>query len=118
MSHDFVEAAYMGRAGYEVWMEPDLPQSYEESPPTLVDELTRDRRWARNLQHLWLMLLGRKIRLAHRLAFLNGIMSYLASPVAGLLVLTRSKPRAWCSPIDYSPSTACPCGRSGIPSGP
>ncbi len=31
MSHDFVEAAYMGRAGYEIWMEPDLPQSYEQS---------------------------------------------------------------------------------------
>ena len=59
LSHDFAEAAYMGRAGLEVWLEPDLTQSYEESPPTLSDELTRDRRWAKgNLQHLWLMLLS------------------------------------------------------------
>jgi membrane glycosyltransferase len=107
MSHDFVEAAYMGRAGYEIWMEPDLPQSYEESPPTLVDELTRDRRWAKgNLQHLWLMLFGRKLRLAHRLAFLNGIMSYMASPLwLAFLVLTSIETtRLVLWPIDYFPS--------------
>ena len=107
MSHDFVEAAYMGRAGYEIWMEPDLPESYEESPPTLVDELTRDRRWAKgNLQHLWLMLLGRKIRLAHRLAFLNGIMSYLTSPLwLVFLVLTSIETtRLVLWPINYFPS--------------
>jgi len=107
MSHDFVEAAYMGRAGYEIWMEPDLPQSYEESPPTLVDELTRDRRWVKgNLQHLWLMLFSRKLRLAHRLAFLNGIMSYLASPLwLAFLVLTSIETtRLVLWPIDYFPS--------------
>jgi membrane glycosyltransferase len=107
MSHDFVEAAYMGRAGYEVWMEPDLPQSYEESPPTLVDELTRDRRWVKgNLQHLWLMLFSRKLHMAHRLAFLNGIMSYLASPLwLAFLVLTSIETaRLVLRPIDYFPS--------------
>ena len=107
MSHDFVEAAYMGRAGYEIWMEPDLPQSYEESPPTLVDELTRDRRWVKgNLQHLWLMLFSRKLRFAHRLAFLNGIMSYLTSPLwLAFLVLTSIETtRLVLWPIDYFPS--------------
>ena len=39
LSHDFVEAALMGRAGYEVWLALDLPGSYEESPPSLLDEL-------------------------------------------------------------------------------
>jgi membrane glycosyltransferase len=107
MSHDFVEAAYMGRAGYEIWMEPQLPQSYEESPPTLVDELTRDRRWVKgNLQHLWLMLFSRRLRLAHRLAFLNGIMSYLASPLwLAFLVLTSIETtRLVLWPINYFPS--------------
>ncbi|MGB5540805.1 MAG: glucans biosynthesis glucosyltransferase MdoH, partial [Gammaproteobacteria bacterium] len=104
LSHDFVEAAYMGRAGYEIWMEPDLPQSYEESPPTLVDELTRDRRWVKgNLQHLWLLLFSRKLRLAHRLAFLNGIMSYLTSPLwLAFLVLTSIETtRLVLWPINY-----------------
>jgi membrane glycosyltransferase len=56
LSHDFVEAALMGRAGWEVWLALDLPGSYEESPPTLLDELKRDRRWCQgNLQHLRLL---------------------------------------------------------------
>ncbi len=107
MSHDFVEAAYMGRAGYEVWLEPQLAQSYEESPPSLVDELARDRRWSKgNLQHLWLLLFGRRIRIAHRLVFLNGIMSYLASPLwLAFLVLTSIETvRLMLWPIDYFPT--------------
>lgn len=88
ISHDFVEAAYMGRAGYEVWLEPSLEQSYEESPPTLEDELIRDHRWARgNLQHFWLLITAPGLRFAHRMALVNGIMSYLASPLWLLFVL-------------------------------
>ena len=106
MSHDFVEAAYMGRAGYEVWLEPGLGQSYEESPPTLADELTRDERWSKgNLQHLWVMLFGRGLRFAHRLAFLNGIMAYLASPLwlAFLVLTTVAAAQMALAPIDYFP---------------
>ncbi|TYC58211.1 glucans biosynthesis glucosyltransferase MdoH [Marinobacter sp. BW6] len=82
LSHDFIEAALMGRAGYEVWMEPAIAGSFEESPPTLEDDLIRDRRWCRgNLQHLWLLATLGRIRLAHRMALLTGILSYLASPL-------------------------------------
>ena len=105
-SHDFVEAAYMGRAGYEVWLEPGLGQSYEESPPTLADELTRDERWSKgNLQHIWIMLFGRKIRLAHRMAFLNGVMAYVASPLwLAFLVLTSVEAaQIALTPINYCP---------------
>ena len=45
LSHDFVEAALMRRAGWAVWIAYDLPGSYEEMPPNLLDELKRDRRW-------------------------------------------------------------------------
>ena len=34
LSHDFVEAALMRRAGYEVWLLYDLEGSFEETPPT------------------------------------------------------------------------------------
>jgi len=34
LSHDFVEAALMRRAGWKVWMAYDLPGSYEEMPRT------------------------------------------------------------------------------------
>ncbi|MHA7925186.1 MAG: glucans biosynthesis glucosyltransferase MdoH [Marinobacter sp.] len=82
LSHDFIEAALMGRAGYEVWLEPAVAGSFEESPPTLEDDLIRDRRWCRgNLQHLWLLATMSQIRLAHRMALLNGVLSYLASPL-------------------------------------
>ena len=89
-SHDFVEAAYIARAGYEVWLEPELAASYEETPPSLKDELARDKRWAKgNLQHIYLLLFGKRLRFAHRMAFLNGVMSYLASPLwLAFLVLT------------------------------
>lgn len=106
MSHDFVEAAYMGRAGYEVWLEPGLGNSFEESPPTLSDELSRDNRWSRgNMQHLWILLFGRRIRLAHRMALLNGIMAYLASPLwlAFLILTTIEAVQMTVGSIDYFP---------------
>jgi membrane glycosyltransferase len=52
-SHDFVEAAFLRRAGWEVVLEPTLQGSYEGCPPTLIDVAVRDRRWAQgNLQHV------------------------------------------------------------------
>ncbi len=104
-SHDFVEAALLGKAGYEVWLEPSLGDSYEESPPSLVDELTRDKRWAKgNLQHLWLIFRP-GLRFAHRLAFLNGVMSYLAAPLWFLFLALATVETAqlvlW--PINYFP---------------
>lgn len=105
-SHDFVEAAFMGRAGYEVWLEPGLEGSYEESPPTLLDELTRDRRWAKgNLQHLWLLCTEPGLRAAHRMALVNGIMSYLASPMwfAFLVLTSIAVVRVTLMPIEYFP---------------
>lgn len=79
LSHDFVEAALMGRAGWEVWLAPDLAGSYEETPPTLLDELRRDRRWCQgNLQHLRL-LPGEGIRAGHRAVFSMGVMAYVSA---------------------------------------
>ena len=79
LSHDFVEAALLGRAGWELWIAYDLPGSYEESPQTLLDELKRDRRWCQgNLQHLRLIG-GQGLSLLHRGLFVHGVMSYLAA---------------------------------------
>jgi membrane glycosyltransferase len=80
LSHDFVEAALMRRAGWSVYMLPDLEGSYEESPPSLIDLAVRDRRWCQgNLQHS--RVIGASgLRMATRQHFATGIMSYLASP--------------------------------------
>jgi membrane glycosyltransferase len=89
MSHDFVEAALMGRAGWEVWIACDLEGSYEEAPPTLLDELKRDRRWCQgNLQHLRL-LFGDGIRGGHRGIMAMGVIAYASSLCwAAFLVLS------------------------------
>jgi membrane glycosyltransferase len=103
-SHDFVEAAFMGRAGYEVWLEPGLGGSHEESPPALTEELSRDKRWAKgNLQHLWLLLFAPRLRMAHRMALLNGVMSYLASPLwfSFLALTTLAAARVFLLPVEY-----------------
>ena len=53
MSHDFVEAVLLQRAGWGVHMLATIDGSYEGQPPNIVDVVTRDRRWAQgNLQHL------------------------------------------------------------------
>ena len=58
LSHDFVEAALMRRAGWAVWIAYDVPGSYEEMPPNLIDELKRDRRWCQgNLMNFRLLLM-------------------------------------------------------------
>ena len=56
LSHDFVEAALLQRAGWSVWLAPELGGSYEELPSTLRGYLARDRRWCQgNLQHVRLL---------------------------------------------------------------
>lgn len=87
LSHDFVEAALMRRAGWEVRMDPDLTGSWEGSPPSLLDLAARDRRWAQgNLQHS--AIVGAKgLRLPNRIHFLTGIGAYLMSPAWLLLLL-------------------------------
>ncbi|MFA7256711.1 MAG: glucans biosynthesis glucosyltransferase MdoH [Kiritimatiellales bacterium] len=81
MSHDYVEAALMRRAGYEVWLAYGLGGSYEGGPPTLLDMAKRDRRWCRgNFQHSWLVL-SPHVRPINRMHLALGIMSYLSSPL-------------------------------------
>lgn len=81
MSHDFVEAGLMRRAGWRVRFLPRIRGSYEETPPTLTDHILRDRRWCQgNLQHL--RLLGsRGFRALSRFHLLHGAVSYLMAPL-------------------------------------
>ena len=95
LSHDFVEAALIRRAGWSVYMLPDLTGSYEESPPSLIDVSVRDRRWCQgNLQHS--RIIGAKgFVTPTRQHFATGIMGYLASPfwlmqlVVGILIVLQ-----------------------------
>jgi membrane glycosyltransferase len=81
LSHDFVEAALMRRAGWGVHMAPTLGGSFEECPPSLLDFAARDRRWCQgNLQHL-AVLPARGLYWISRLHLMTGIGSYLTAPL-------------------------------------
>ncbi|MBB4256044.1 MULTISPECIES: glucans biosynthesis glucosyltransferase MdoH [unclassified Bradyrhizobium] len=87
LSHDFVEAALMRRAGWGIYMQPTLGGSYEEVPPSLLDFAARDRRWCQgNLQHL-AVVPARGLHWVSRLHFMVGIGAYLTAPLWLLFLL-------------------------------
>lgn len=106
LSHDFIEAALLRRAGYDVYMRPDIAGSFEGTPPALAEHAARDRRWAQgNLQHARLVA-GSGLHWMSRFHLVNGIMSYLASPI-WLLFLVTGFALSWIAetvPTNYFPS--------------
>ncbi len=105
MSHDFVEAALIRRAGWAVHMLPALRGSYEECPPSLTELGVRDRRWCQgNLQHI-AVLPTRGLHPISRLHLLMGIGSYVTAPlwllflVIGILISLQAR----FVPPDYFP---------------
>jgi membrane glycosyltransferase len=81
LSHDFVEAAFMRRAGYQVWLVPDLMGSWEEVPSNIIEFAARDRRWAQgNLQHTKVLIMP-QLHWLNRLHMITGILSYATSPM-------------------------------------
>jgi membrane glycosyltransferase len=90
LSHDFVEAAFMRRGGYEVRQLPDLGGSWEEVPANVLDYAVRDRRWTQgNLQHS--RVLGFPgLHPLSRVHLVTGIVSYVSSPMWLTLLLLSS----------------------------
>lgn len=81
LSHDFVEAGMLRRAGWGVRMLPRVTGSYEETPQTLIDYILRDRRWCHgNMQHLRL-LSARGFHAISRFHLFYGALAFLMSPV-------------------------------------
>ncbi|MDR3414841.1 MAG: glucans biosynthesis glucosyltransferase MdoH, partial [Nevskia sp.] len=112
LSHDFVEAALMRRAGWAVWIAYDLEGSYEEMPPNLLDELKRDRRWCQGNLMNFRLFLAQGLHPAHRAVFMTGVMAYLSAPLwflslllstALLAVQTLKAPQYFLEPYQLFP---------------
>lgn len=89
LSHDYVEAALLSRAGWAVEVDASLKGSYEEAPDNLIEYAKRDRRWCQgNLQH-GRLIFAPGLKIWSRFTFVQGIMAYLASPL-WLLLLAAS----------------------------
>jgi membrane glycosyltransferase len=88
LSHDFVEAALMCRAGWRVCMVPELKGSYEEIPPSLIDFATRDRRWCQgNLQHSRIIT-AKGLKPMSRVHLGMGIMAYMSALIWLIFLVT------------------------------
>ncbi|MEP2654629.1 MAG: glucans biosynthesis glucosyltransferase MdoH [Sedimentitalea sp.] len=87
LSHDFVEAGLLRRAGWQVRFLPRVTGSFEETPGTLIDYVLRDQRWCRgNLQHLRL-LRTKGLHPVSRYHMFHGAVSYLLSPAWFILLI-------------------------------
>jgi membrane glycosyltransferase len=89
LSHDFVEAALLRRANWDVILLADLEGSYEEVPCNIIDYATRDRRWVQgNIQHLGILDLP-GLHPISRCHFFFGALAYITSLI-WLLMLVLS----------------------------
>ena len=87
LSHDFVEAAMMRRAGWKIEIDADTRGSAEDGPQTLAEFHKRDRRWCQgNLQH-GRLIGSRGFHPISRLHMAVGIMGYMAGPIWLALVI-------------------------------
>ncbi len=85
MSHDYVEAALLARAGWRVRLDDDLQGSYEEGPQNIIDHAKRDRRWCQgNLQHARLLAAPGLLRLEPVCLFAGHLRLYRAVVLVGI----------------------------------
>jgi len=103
LSHDYVEAALLARAGWTVRVDPDLGGSYEEAPENVVAYARRDRRWCQgNLQHAGLLRTA-GLRLWSRAIFAQGILNYLAAGFWAVFLVSATLAGLWQAAPDYFP---------------
>ncbi len=107
LSHDFVEAALLRRAGWQVVFDPHLGGSWEEGPPTLPDLCVRDRRWCQgNMQHA-AVITAPGLHPVSRLHMAQGIFAYVSAPLwlGFLLIALMVGVQARFSAPEYFPAT-------------
>ena len=87
LCHDVVEAGLMRGAGWDVWVLPEMVESYEMVPVNLLDFVGRERRWCQgNLQHLGVVGLP-GFRPVGRFHLGYGVFTYVSAPAALMFLL-------------------------------
>ncbi|MFJ6798918.1 glucans biosynthesis glucosyltransferase MdoH [Streptomyces sp. NPDC091268] len=99
LSHDYVEAALLRRAGWDVWLIPELHGSYEDCPATLEEFFRRDRRWCQGDILNLRLLTTPKLPLAGRIRFVLSALRDMSAPMlltlcALIVVFADSPPYA------------------------
>ena len=103
LSHDYVEAALLSRAGWRVEVDPTIDGSFEEGPENVLAYAKRDRRWCQgNLQHMRL-LFAPGLAGWSRFVFLQGIFSYLVSILWAGFLLASVAATVMAPPPNYFP---------------
>jgi membrane glycosyltransferase len=117
LSHDFVEAALLCRAGHEVRTAEELGGSWEEMPQSLPAYVARDRRWCQgNVQHLRVAFTA-GLRGMSRVHLFMGAAAYLAGPawlafvVLGALL---ARPQLNATPLSTPLSLALSASAAGL----
>ncbi|QDT35947.1 glucans biosynthesis glucosyltransferase MdoH [Stratiformator vulcanicus] len=97
LSHDFVEAALLRRAGWKVVLADDLVNSFEELPNTTLSYAQRDQRWCQgNLQHLN-FLLRCPLTPISRWHLFSGAVAFLTSPMWLCFLVAGMAASVWLS---------------------
>lgn len=103
LSHDYVEAALLARAGWRVQADSSIVGSYEEGPENILSYAKRDRRWCQgNLQHMRL-LLAKGFAGWSRFVFVQGIFAYLVSVLWAAFLITTVAGTVLAPEPDYFP---------------
>lgn len=103
LSHDYVEAALLARAGWKVQVDETIGGSYEGGPENIISYAKRDRRWCQgNLQHIRL-LFAPGLTAWSRFVFLQGIFAYIVSVLWATFLVASVIATMMATEPDYFP---------------
>lgn len=103
LSHDYVEAALLARAGWKVQVDETIGGSYEGGPENIISYAKRDRRWCQgNLQHIRL-LFAPGLTAWSRFVFLQGIFAYIVSVLWATFLIASVLSTMMAAEPDYFP---------------
>ena len=103
LSHDYVEAALLARAGWKVEVDETLGGSFEEGPENVLSFARRERRWCQgNLQHARLIF-APGLAGWSRFVFLQNVTAYVVSLLWAAFLVTSAISTLYAPPPEYFP---------------